>query len=604
MSIPKICRQCGEKFIIEDEDLAFYKKISPTFDGKTYEIPPPALCFECRLRRRLNHRNEQSLYARKCDAPGHDHSIIALYDEEAPCKVYCQKYWWSDSWDPISYGQEFDLARGFFEQFGELLRKVPRISIFNTKAENSEYCNYAYGLKNCYLEIGGIESNFTLFSYNSIKCRDSADCYMYTDCENCYELLDSTKCYNVSFSRYCENCRDSSFLYDCKGCSDCFGSIGLRNKSYYFFNKGYSKEEYENKVKDYDLQSFSKQNTAKRNVANHYLKYPYIFAEIRNSENVVGNNIFDSKNSQYVFDVLVGAGYDYGTENCRYMVVCGLSTKDSLDFYQQGANTELGYEICGGTTNYSAQFCVRPVDSRNLLYCENCDNCQDCFGCTGLRRKQYCVLNKQYSEKEYGELVAQIIEKMQTLGEWGEFFPPDISLFAFNETPALYYFPMPKDEVLKLGFKWKDKKERSYQPTLKYSELKDSISEVDDSILEELVSCQSADTETKEILEKKNCATAFKILPQELELYRKLAVALPRKCPNCRFYERIKSRGEIKLYDRRCECAGKNSSNGVYKNTREHHHGDSACESRFMTAYPENDQRIIYCTKCYEKEIL
>ena len=107
-----------------------------------------------------------------------------------------------------------------------------------------------------------------------------------------------------------------------------------------------------------------------------------------------------------------------------------------------------------------------------------------------------------------------------------------------------------------------------------------------------------------EILEKKNCATAFKILPQELELYRKLAVALPRKCPNCRFYERIKSRGEIKLYDRRCECAGKNSSNGVYKNTREHHHGDSACESRFMTAYPENDQRIIYCTKCYEKEIL
>jgi hypothetical protein len=378
----------------------------------------------------------------------------------------------------------------------------------------------------------------------------------------------------------------------------------LRNKSYHFFNQEYSKEEYESKIKDYDLRSFSKQNAAKGIVREHYLKFPFVFAEIRNSENVIGNNVFDSKNCFNVFDVLVGSGYDYGVENGRYMVICGLSVKDSADFYQHGANTELGYEICGGTTSYSSQFCVRPVDSRNLLYCENCDNCQDCFGCTGLKRKQYCILNKQYSKEDYGKKVSEIIENMQKSGEWGEFFPPEISLFGYNETPALNYFPITKDEASNQGFKWKTRQERSYQPTLKHSDLKDNIEAIDDSILKELISCQSADSETRDRLETKNCSTAFKIIPQELELYRKLKIALPRKCPNCRYFERFESRGGIKLYDKKCQCAGDRSKNSIYNNTGEHSHGKSPCQNKFMTTYPENDARIIYCKECYEKEII
>jgi hypothetical protein len=51
------------------------------------------------------------------------------------------------------------------------------------------------------------------------------------------------------------------------------------------------------------------------------------------------------------------------------------------------------------------------------------------FGCIGLRGKEYCILNKQYTKEEYETLVPKIIEKMKADGEWGEFFHQRISPF-------------------------------------------------------------------------------------------------------------------------------------------------------------------------------
>lgn len=67
MAEQKACKQCQKQFVVEDDDLEFYKKISPTFAEKTFEIPAPTLCPDCRMRRRLSWRNERSLYKRNCD---------------------------------------------------------------------------------------------------------------------------------------------------------------------------------------------------------------------------------------------------------------------------------------------------------------------------------------------------------------------------------------------------------------------------------------------------------------------------------------------------------------------------------------------------------
>jgi hypothetical protein len=47
-----------------------------------------------------------------------------------------------------------------------------------------------------------------------------------------------------------------------------------------------------------------------------------------------------------------------------------------------------------------------------MIYCDSCDACKNCFGCTGLKHKEYCILNKQYTPEEYEQKVSKIIDKM------------------------------------------------------------------------------------------------------------------------------------------------------------------------------------------------
>jgi hypothetical protein len=58
------------------------------------------------------------------------------------------------------------------------------------------------------------------------------------------------------------------------------------------------------------------------------------------------------------------------------------------------------------------------TNSARIHYSEALLDCQDCFACVGLRHKQYCILNKQYTRDEYEVLVPRIIEHMKKTGEW------------------------------------------------------------------------------------------------------------------------------------------------------------------------------------------
>ena len=76
----KTCAVSGTPFAIFQSDVDFYEKISPSFDGKKFPMPTPALCPEERERRRYARRNEWHLYRRKCDKTGK--SIMAMYPED------------------------------------------------------------------------------------------------------------------------------------------------------------------------------------------------------------------------------------------------------------------------------------------------------------------------------------------------------------------------------------------------------------------------------------------------------------------------------------------------------------------------------------------
>ena len=219
-------------------------------------------------------------------------------------------------------------------------------------------------------------------------------------------------------------------------------------------------------------------------------------------------------------------------------------------------------------------------------------------------------------------MVPRIIEHMNQMPyvdtkgrvyRYGEFFPPELSPFSYNETIAQEYFPLSKEEALAKGYSWKDPEPRNYEITLKTEAIPDHITGVTDSILNEIIQCahyydirvnprfdqrESASTCNEQ------CTTAFRIIPQELEFYRKMNLPLPRLCPNCRHYQRIKQRNTLKLWHRKCTCSGTQSENGIYKNTATHRHGSNHCPEEFETSYAPDRKEIVYCEQCYQTEVV
>jgi len=223
-----------------------------------YPLPFPTHCPKCRKIRRYAWRNEKNIYKRKCDATGVD--IISLFSPDAPCPVYESDYWYSDAWDAMKYGRDFDFSRSFFEQWGELKKLVPMPGkAISRIMENSDYSDNASGLKNCYLCFNTADSEDCLYDIDMWNSDDCIDCLSIDSCHECYELIDSRNCYGVHFSFDVKNSHDSYFLYDCDGCRNCYGCHGLKNAEFYIYNTPFTREEYAEKIRKLTTIPISKQ---------------------------------------------------------------------------------------------------------------------------------------------------------------------------------------------------------------------------------------------------------------------------------------------------------------------------------------------------------
>ena len=431
MSVINKCKITGEKFIIRDEDFKFYEKISPKINGKIFLIPSPTLSPREREKRRLSFRNEQKLYRRKSSLSGKE--IIALFRPDSQFKIFTHDEWWGDLFDSILFGQNYDFNKKFFDQFYELQLKVPRPPLINNKAENSEYCNFADNNKNCYMCITANDNEDCYYNFLAVGNKDSTDGVWCTNSELLYECVDCQGCYNSDFLQNCEGCHDCMFSYNLKSCDHCLFCANLQNQSYCIKNKKISKEEYERATKNIfqkhkiDLLLTEFQKTL--------LQFPTRkFANLISCDNCVGNNLFNSKNVFFGFDT-------YKSQDCAY-VHDGLNAKDCYDvcFFE---GTELCYESTS-LMGYGYRFTNFCRNSYDLFYCDNCHGCKNCFGCVGLRKKEYCILNKQYTKQEYEKLLPNIISHMSETKEWGEFFPIEKSIFPYEDTLAKEYFPSTK----------------------------------------------------------------------------------------------------------------------------------------------------------------
>ncbi|MFA5788306.1 MAG: hypothetical protein WC924_00285 [Candidatus Gracilibacteria bacterium] len=550
------CKKCSQGFKVTEEDLKYYQEISPVFGGKKYLFPAPTLCPACRQQRRMAYRNERSLYHRTCELC--NKNILSVYSPDKPYTVYCKECWWSDKWDGMNYGQDFDFSRTFSEQFMELKRKIPKLSIINLMDENSDYTNFGYQNKDCYLVFTSDMNEkcyYGCFVWNSYECLDNL---FLIGSNLCYECVDCVRCYASAFCQECESGTDCFGCFDCKSCQDCFGSSGLRNKQYYFFNKPLTKEEYEKRV--VDAKTDWKGTLARLKAVGKDLPRRNLF--LINCEDCLGDHLSNCKNATYCFDSKELEDSTYVTNsvvpssNCFDIDGCGLAY--------------WCYECIsiGATSNHCAGIDVNWNNGNDLYYCSYILNSRDLFGCIGVNQKQYCILNKQYTKEEYEKLAARIIEHMKVTGEWGAFFPPELSTYGYNETVAQEYYPLTKDQALKYGFPWSDFEE----PTPKLNTIKASalpkIADVTDDILKAAIECEVS-------------GKPFRIIKQELDFYRKMGIEFPTKCHEVRHRERLKKRNPRKLWERKCD----------------------SCGTAIQTTYSPDRPEKVYCEKCYLKAV-
>lgn len=78
-------------------------------------------------------------------------------------------------------------------------------------------------------------------------------------------------------------------------------------------------------------------------------------------------------------------------------------SKDCVDSFLI-RESELCYECIDCEKLYNCNFCQSCETSRDLWFCYECLGCNDCIACTGLRRKQHCIENKEYSKEEYNRI--------------------------------------------------------------------------------------------------------------------------------------------------------------------------------------------------------
>ena len=555
------CQNCKKDFTIEPEDFNFYEKI---------KVPPPTFCPECRLKRRLSWQGYQILYKRKCDFTGEE--IITTHHKDSPYKIYRQDIWWSDKWNPLEYGRDIDWSRPFLEQFGELIKDVPLPALYSEHSSmiRSDYCNAASQCKDCYLCFRITDGENCAYVNLVGDIKDCIDCSYTRHDQMGYGNIITHSSYQTFFCEDVVGSMNMWFCRSCVGCSDCVGCVNINKKKYCIFNKQFRKEEFQEIFKKYDLGSTKNLEEFRKSAMAFLLTQPRKQFNNRNSHNTTGEYVYNSKNVHDSYMVRKA-------KDCRYCQFLKTGpVADCYDYTLFGEQAELVYESTWvGENINNVKFSVWNYSVSNLEFCFGCHSSNNMFGCVGIRKGEYCILNKKYEKEEYIKTIEKIKKQMMEIpyvdkvGKkyfYGEMMPSEISPWVYNESAAMEWFPLNKEEAQKEGLNWRDIEPRDYLDAT--IQIPEHIRDVKDEI-------------TKEILKCETCGKNYRLIQMEIDFYRRFNLPVPHQCFLCRDRARGRLLNPIEIHNRKCDKCGKD------------------IKSSWSVDKPE----IIYCEKCYQQEV-
>lgn len=512
-----LCAECGADYRSSAAEDRLRAGAEPFVGGVRLALPPSPLCHDCRLRWRYAFRNDWHYYRRACDRC--HAAVVSIYAPSVSFPVYCPECFWRDDWSAVEYGRDFDFNRGFFEQYLELQQAVPRISIYHTNSEGSDYSIHSTRNKRCYLVSSVHESENVLYADLSRSCRDSLDLYSTDSMELCYECVFSLNCYDSEFLEHCLQLTSSTLCCDCRNSDHLIGCIGLRSESCCILNQQSTRDECERtRLRLFQDPEFA---TAFREQFARLVECtPHPAHWQMNCEDSTGSYL---RNCSQADNCL----------NTRNLESCSRITEASIckDCVSSAhiSKAERLYECHGCVETSTTVLSHLTYNCSDMIYCDNCQaGSQSCFGSISLTRERHCILNQPHTPESYATRVAEIVDHMRRTGEWGYFFPPYCSPFGYNETKASVWFPLTQQEVAARGWRWSD-----YDPpppavraVIEAAQLPDAIADVDDSVLSAAIVCEAS-------------RKPFRLTSYEFEFYRKKGLPVPRRSPWRRQLDRV-----------------------------------------------------------------
>ncbi|MDA1038209.1 MAG: hypothetical protein O2877_00795 [bacterium] len=549
----RICAITGEKWMMGEEEIGWYKK---------FNMPPSKLSQNTRWKWEAYYDIGYQFWWNKHFDTGKP--VLSFHHPATGVRVLPDKEWHARDFSNIQ--KPLDLNRPFFDQMQALLREVPMPATFNKEEPENSIALFSFGDRDSYFTFA-CRSARSFFLIGAFDVEDTSAVFLSSESSKSHSVLHSHRIYNCRYVRESFDCMDSVFLFDCRNCKNCFGASNKRNAEYVWFNEQLSKSEWERRRAEVDLGS-------RRVVEDHMRHFEKLLLEESvwpesfnfGSEDAIGDYLNQATRCYYCFDSEKGAVDNYWSA------------------WMYGAPTQNAF--CWGAVNSSECYlCVSSPESSRLKcsyrstrceqseYLFGCIDCVNCFGCIGIKNKQFCILNKQYSEEDYWNLVDQLKCQLLEDGSYGEYFPTTMATTYVPENGAVLYAGASESDMRALGGLVFDpesegatgKDRVDLAMARRVEEIPDSI----DDLSDDWIGVPIYDSHTKR---------TFAFLKPEVEYYRKMRIAPPAE----HFVLRMKQLSDVGQ-----------KAQFIHKHC-------SACSKEIVVSvnlrYPD---RKIYCRDCY-----
>jgi len=435
--------------------------------------------------------------------------IIAAIPPDSPIPVVTEEEWMTEDY---SHDQEININKSVIDQLWGLVTAIPTKPTRNVDCQDS-IVGGSVGARNSYIGGAALKTNRCYYLYALLEGEDCIDISNSERCQRCYNVNAGFDLADCMFAFFCRDSLNCNFIFDCWGCENCFGATNKRHKKYLWFNEQLTEEEWKKRRAEVDLSDRSQVE-----------KYKARFYELWKSEGIWPSEFSWGNTDSYgdqVFDCVrcPDAYWETKSTDC-YQSRFGVNKGESAFTSGEGW-TENCYQSTGGVYSQNDRFTVSCFKCNGLEYCHNCQDCEYCFACVGLKRKKFCIYNKQYEEDEYWELVDELKCKMVDDGEYGEFFPAKFSQSGFQNSVGQLFYGYSDQELKSYGaLKFDHKLGQVLAPKPEEADVV-SINNIPDSpgAADDLVGKHIHDPE----LDRN-----FTIYPAELEMYKSKKWPLPR----------------------------------------------------------------------------